>query len=474
MIFVAMEIMSAYQTRLFTFSAVVSAAFCAFSASSPATEITLQHVPLLTVEQTPAYPENVARFHSGAAVEAAPRSNPVSRLELSSKANDANTAEAALLCDDPTVSYALSQGQSSLIISLSKIENVDSLSFLNRGAKGKLTVSISDTKLPADSAQWRSVSNSDLTGEAMKLKVGPSEAKFVKLGFDVSEPGRIAALGIYSAPSVAAFTMSRAHKLSSQDYSENVALISYNVTDVHAKARALFVSSGDQVRQANNMIDDQPATTYSFAPNDATPTAIIDLGKVTKLRRISTVYSARQGNIDFFVAASLPVQAKGKTLRLDDTAFADMQMVGSVADSSGRASVDFPETTGRYIVVRWTPISQPGATFSVAEVAAFGNGNQGGLFAANTSYGAIDGLESDGKSVRMEKTPRTSATAKTFRLKRRQKARLPRCLNLLRLSSFPRLFPSVRKLDLHKTRPPSSRLQDGFLFVGKPHRLTQN
>lgn len=405
MIFVVMEIMSAYYSRLNMFFIVVCLSF-AFGISSRATEITLKRVPALTVEQTPAYPENVARYHAGAAVEAAPENNPVSSLALSSKASDVNTAEAALLCDDPTVGYALAEGKSSLLISLSKIENIDSVSLLNRGAQGKMTVSISDTKLSVNSGQWREVSHYEMEGDTLKVKIGPSEAKYVKLTFDISKPGRVSSLGVYSAPSVATFTMPRARKQGPEDASDSLALISFNLTDVHAKSRALYVSSGDDVRNANNMIDDQAATTYSFGPNDTNPTAIIDLGKIASLRRISTVYSSRQGNVDFFVAQTLPVSrradaksaATSKTLHLDDAAFADMQMVGSVAGGNGRAAIDFPETTGRYIVVRWTPVSQHDDAFSVAEIAAFGK-ERGGLLAANTSFAAVEGIESDGKSV---------------------------------------------------------------------------
>lgn len=408
MVFVAMEIMSAKLFRIVGIFTVVSSTLVGFGTSLLAAEITLQRVPPLTVEQAPAYPENVARYHAGAAVEAAPQSNPIADLQLSSKAEDANTAEAALLCDDPTVGYALSNGHSSLVISLSRIENVDTVSFLNRGAKGEMIVSVSNTKLPVASAQWRKVSEQELTSDAMKVKIGPSEAKYVKLTFKVSDAGRISALGVYSTPTVAAFTMPRTRKSGPQDHSDSFALISYNLTDVHAKARALYVSSGDAIKQANNMIDDQPATTYAFSANDSTPTTVIDLGRVTTLRRISTVYSPRQGNVDFFVVQSLPggrgnaagnTQSVPRTLRLNDTAFADMQMVGSVADGSGRAAVDFPETSGRYIVLRWTPVTQQDKPFTVAEVAAFGGNNQGSLLAANT-VGSSDGqMEYDGKSV---------------------------------------------------------------------------
>src|SRR5437879_13097518 len=94
-------------------------------------ELVFEKVPPITVEQVPDYPENLARYYFGAQIEAAPQSNPIANLQLDSKWEDTNTAEAALLCDDPTVGYGLRKGRTTLLVSFPKIENLDSISFLN-------------------------------------------------------------------------------------------------------------------------------------------------------------------------------------------------------------------------------------------------------------------------------------------------------------------------------------------------------
>src|SRR2546423_13461653 len=53
------------------------------------------------------------------------------------------------------------------------------------------------------------------------------------------------------------------------------ALMNYNV---RSQARALYVSSGSDLNAANNMIDDQAATSLAFSPSDNSPVTIIDLG----------------------------------------------------------------------------------------------------------------------------------------------------------------------------------------------------
>jgi len=75
----------------------------------------------------------------------------------------------------------------------------------------------------------------------------------------------VAGLGLYSTAAVSDFTMPRSNKAALENQSKSFGLISYNVTDLHAKTRALYVSSGENLKQANNMIDDQASTSFSFA-----------------------------------------------------------------------------------------------------------------------------------------------------------------------------------------------------------------
>lgn len=361
---------------------LVTLASLSLSSASFAAELVLQKVPPLTVEQAPAYPENLARYSLGAEVDITPTAD--------------SAAKAALLAGDPTSGYTIGNGSTTILVSLARIENIDSVSFLDQGAKGHVTIAVSNAKLSADSPQWSTIAEQDLTGDAVTAKIGPSEAKYLKLTFNITEPGRIADLGVYSTSTVAAFTMPRPK-------SENLAMVNYNLTNLHAKARAVYVSSGDDVKQANNMIDDQPGTVYNFATPDAAPTAVVDLGKVTKLRRISALYSPGRGTLDFYVLQSLPggaQTASAKSMQLDDAAFAGMQRVGSAnGDDSGRAAVDFSETTGRYILVKWTP-TEPGTAFSVAEIAAFGNEKRENLVAANDRASGERRTVLDGKDFK--------------------------------------------------------------------------
>lgn len=162
------------------------------------------------------------------------------------------------------------------------------------------------------------------------------------------------------------------------------ALINYNV---RTQARALYVSSGADLKVANNMIDDQAATSFVFSPTDNSPVAVIDLGKVATVRRLSAVYSPRATSIDFYVLSSLPGTDADGALRLTEKTFANLKSVASAIDdgTQGRASVDFPATSGRYLMVHWAPAAHSDTAFTVAEVSAF-SPSRGNLLASNRDF----------------------------------------------------------------------------------------
>jgi hypothetical protein len=349
-------------------------------------EMVLQKVPPLTVEQAPSYPQNLARIDLGAQIETDPKA------EVST----------SFLLGDPASAYPLKQGITTLLISLGKIENIDSIAFLNNEANGSLAIATASGRLPANSPQWHAAGEQELSTGLITAKIGPTEAKYVRLIFNVRAPGRIGALGVYSASAVADFTMPRSRKVVATNGADGMAKTSYNLADLHTKARAIFVSSGDDFRVANNMIDGQPGTAYAFAANDPAPAAIIDLGRSVPVNRISTFSTPGSAVVKFYVLGALPANNIGdpaSALRIDPETLAAFKIVRTGSDDgSGRVAVNFKETTGRYVMLVWAPSTQ-NANFSVAEVAVFGPASSARLLAANTSSNNASDT-SDHKNVR--------------------------------------------------------------------------
>jgi hypothetical protein len=331
----------------------------------------LQKVPPLTVEQAPNYPQNLARLDLGAQIES----------DLPADAS----SSVPFLSGDPASVYSLRTGATRLLISLAKIENIDSVAFLNSEAKGTVTIATSSAKLSPDSPQWHDAKQQELSSGLISARIGPAEAKYVRLTFNVGTPGRIGNLGVYSAAAVSDFTMPRARKIAANKAAGDIA--SYNLADLHAKARTIFVSSGDDLKLAQNMIDGQPGTAYAFAANDAVPAAIIDLGRSVNVNRISTFSTPGSAVVTFYVLSALPADNIGNpasVLRIDSPTLATFKTVSAGSDDgSGRVAVNFEETTGRYVMLVWAPSTQ-NANFSVAEVAVFGPPSNARLLAANT------------------------------------------------------------------------------------------
>ena len=408
--------------------------------STSAADLMLQKVPPLTVEQAPNYPQNLARFDLGAQIE-------------SDVAADASSS-VPFLSGDPASVYALRTGTTRLLIALAQIENIDSVAFLNSEAKGTVTIAMSSAKLSPESPQWHDARQEELSSGLISARIGPAEAKYVRLTFNVRSPGRIGSLGIYSAAAVSDFTMPRARKIAAGSSADAMAKASYNLADLHAKARTIFVSSGDDLKLSYNMIDSQAGTAYGFAANDAAPTAIIDLGRSVSVNRISTFSTPSSATVTFYLLGALPgnnTENPGSSLRIDPQTLAAFRTVGTGNDDgSGRVAVDFEETTARYVMLVWRPPTR-NANFSVAEVAVFGPASNARLLASNT-IGNNPSDTSDGKTVRDSKDAKDSAriSARRFRGKDPRKSRLPakvrrlNCLDLHHLSLSQELCQQAR------------------------------
>ena len=211
---------------------------------------------------------------------------------------------------------------------------------------------------------------------------------------DVSE------LVLQKAPAVALPVASQSHsQLSPQ---ATFALVNYNVRGAHPKVASLYVSSGDDLSLAARMIDAQETTSFGFSAEDKSPTVIVDLGKLCTIKRLSVIYSARPGSMDFYVLRTLPSATDdASAVKFDSDALANLKPVGSAIDDggNGHASVGFPATTGRYLMLRWIPAAHEATSFTVAEIGGVG-ANGGPLLASSGRF--ISGQTTTERTVRTD------------------------------------------------------------------------
>ena len=314
--------------------------------------------------------KNLARMNCGATIDLI---GPDGRaLSSSLDKGDKDSSANSLLLDDDTLSYPLSEGDTTMVLAFPRTSALDRFTFVNENAsaEGEMKISVSNYRLSAHSRKWNEVNGStSFTGKRLfDLSLLGTEARYVKLSFHVSKGGRIAALGLYGGQSLQKFAARQGGVVRVTNNAATRRLedmLNFNFANLYARARIVFVSSGLE-EQARRMIDDDVITSFQFAPADPHPTVIVELVDSERLHRVSAVYKMEKGRLDVFLLQDLgtnPGDLKGA------------KPVASATDTTGggKAALDFDPSGARYVALRWTPADPQGpAGFEVAEVSAFG------------------------------------------------------------------------------------------------------
>src|SRR6478609_9436086 len=131
--------------------------------------------------------KNLARTNCGATIDLV---GPDGRLATITK-KDANPN--SLLLDDDTLNYPLPEGDTTLLLSFPRTSALDRFTFVNENAaaEGDVTISVSNYRLPAQSAKWNRVNESvAFTGKRLiDLSMLGTEARYVKLSFHATRAG---------------------------------------------------------------------------------------------------------------------------------------------------------------------------------------------------------------------------------------------------------------------------------------------
>lgn len=283
-------------------------------------------------------------------------------------------AAVALLGEHDPLGYPLPTGTTSLIVNLPKVEQLQVFNFLNLTATGRVSVAVSNSRLPANSPQWRSVVRAqEFSGQdVVNCELGTVEARYVKLDFNISGAGSIDSFGLYGKRSVAQAGMRRGG--SGALYLSGSRFIGYDFVDyggATAPGTVVYLSAGGDVNAAQAMVDGNLKTGYSFKATDRQPMAVVDLGSSRSLRRVSMAYKAGPGRLDFYVipdptanegffrAANQPRGSAEVSKLIGNDFPGDREPIASVktGDQTGlqRANVNVSGVNGRYLAVVYTP-----------------------------------------------------------------------------------------------------------------------
>lgn len=316
--------------------------------------------------------KNLARLNCGAHID---RILPGGAVVTVPIASDSNDNPAALVLDDNTLSCPLPLGENTFIISLPRIAVLQRFAFINQNAsaQGDFDLAVSNYRLGSSDPKWVMVQPATRFGSKrlLNLPILGVEAKYVKLTFRVQREGRLAGVALYGSRTLESFAernVLRARTSYSLGLMKLVThpeeTLNFNFANQYARARVAYVSSGSS-SAALRMIDDDVATSFSFAPRDSHPTVIVALASRQSVHRVSAIYEMREGQVDVYTMDDLgttPGDLAGATL------------IASIPDQKGegKAAIDFDPRGARYIALRWTPKKPQTQPFEVAEIAAFG------------------------------------------------------------------------------------------------------
>ena len=247
----------------------------------------------------------------------------------------------ALIGHDGQAAYSLAAGNTSMILSLPKIEIVNHFDFVTGGAAGKVTVSVSSTKLPFDSADWREVAGAQAFGgsQLIPCDLGSVEARYVKLDFDTTSAGKLSGLNLFGASATPA-TVTKGE---------------FHVT---------------VATPANGNVEGS----VSFAADDTAPKVVADLGAGHALKGLTCAYDAPAGTLSFYLVddatASVGLNYVGEPSlqpvsndsTASDNTLAGKQPIYSVntaaQSGSGKVTVDLGKLSGHYLVAAFRPAAR--------------------------------------------------------------------------------------------------------------------
>jgi hypothetical protein len=313
-------------------------------------------------------PINLARGSLGASLMV---KEPSSNKNKERSGIAENDSAQALISDDAALTYPLQEGKTSVIIALPRIQVLSKLNFVNFGAAGTYNVSVSSAKQGFDGTGWRSVaSGASFDGSAIASSdLGSADARYVKIDFTAERAGRISGLGVFGMPTIGAYqakplgysfaSMAPGQPASATASARNVY---FDMADLSTGAKVVALSRGS-VEQAQAMIDGNVESSFSFDPADPAPAAVVDLGVRRSLSRLSCVYDAPPGRLDFYVVDNpYPNRDKGVALNYVGSPSVEVES-NATGEYSGRSS-----THGRQAIYSVDTSLNPGLNRLAADL----------------------------------------------------------------------------------------------------------
>ncbi|GAB4246426.1 MAG: hypothetical protein OHK005_12220 [Candidatus Methylacidiphilales bacterium] len=271
-----------------------------------------------------------------------------------------------LVGDDEVLSYELRSGRSLMVIELPASAPARYLTFFNFDARGEATASWASTRSDADAGRWTSVPKIAFDSQGPTTIPLPEAQtfQFLRIQFDITQPGRISGLGIAGHyPNAAAPSPTNLVK------KDDPELPLSNVVS-YGSLSSVIGTSPIVGQNVETMIDDLTDTFTDLNPSRNPRAVLIDLGEAREIRQVSVLADSPPGNVKVFflsdpetLAATIGSPAQGSSTTPIVLSSIDLPRLEreipfiTLPLQPGQNGVTLPiqPRTGRFALLVWPP-----------------------------------------------------------------------------------------------------------------------
>lgn len=264
-----------------------------------------------------------------------------------------------LISDDVALVSRVGTGSSELVVNVGHLANIHLAAIMNDGVEGRLAVSGS-----VDQKTWNNLGEAVFTpaDREVAIKFASSQAKYVRLQFDLSKGGTVRSLSVYGSTTAREFAVAPGGPSDSSAVNAGGGLGGAQIVYIDPNP-----SGSDEMAAKYNRFD------FPESP-DRFRTVIYDFGSDRFITEVGSVHSARP--VRFYAYTFKDKQFPEKEdwrgrMSFDPSVFEtqkpdlvvdDPQGVGYVKGTLGKA------VSARYVALRWEPDFNP-PRFQVGRVA---------------------------------------------------------------------------------------------------------
>lgn len=252
-------------------------------------------------------PKNLSRLNLGATME----------MSFKNGKEDAVPSEfaAGLLTEDFSLGCPLKAGTTGFIISLGSIQTISQFHFVAEKGSGMVTVSLSNTFWPLENHKWnlnRKTQKFSDEGDVC-VDIGFSEAKYIRVEFELPEGGRISSFSILGKAELLDYKLKRAAEVSSKEKAaKKMDYLNFDFANSIGGGEVIYVSSNSNEKSPAYINDDLLSTAFEFDAADNNPTMILSLKESKILNRISLSVDGPEAEVQVYLLNNLPVEYMAK------------------------------------------------------------------------------------------------------------------------------------------------------------------